>query len=62
MNELSVASHGYANERAMVRQKKTSGPVRFELTGHTPKDHYLRPENRNSLVAWELCWRTHGAS
>ena len=27
-----VAPHGYAIERATVRQKKTSRPVRFELT------------------------------
>ncbi len=30
-----VAPHGYAIERATVRQRKTSRPVRFELTEQT---------------------------
>jgi integrase len=30
-----IAPHGYAIERATVRQKKTSRPVRFELTEQT---------------------------
>jgi integrase len=39
----NVAPHGYAIERAMVRQKKTSRPVRFELTEQTRQaiDDYL---------------------
>jgi integrase len=38
-----VAPHGYATERATVRQKKTSRPVRFELTEQTRQaiDDYL---------------------
>jgi integrase len=38
-----VAPHGYAIERATVRQKKTSHPVRFELTEQTRQaiDDYL---------------------
>jgi len=30
-----VAPHGYALDRATVRQKKTGMPVKFELTEHT---------------------------
>src|SRR3981081_1560972 len=30
-----VAPHGYAVDRATVRQKKTGLPVRFEITEHT---------------------------
>jgi integrase len=39
-----VAPNGYAIERAMVRQKKTGRPVRFELTEQTRQaiDEYLR--------------------
>lgn len=38
-----VAPHGYAINRATVRQKKTSRPVRFELTEQTRQaiDEYL---------------------
>ena len=38
-----VAPHGYATDRATVRQKKTSSPVRFELTEQTRQaiDEYL---------------------
>jgi integrase len=38
-----VAPHGYAIERATVRQKKTGRPVRFELTEQTHQavDEYL---------------------
>jgi integrase len=38
-----VAPNGYAIERAMVRQKKTGRPVRFELTEQTRQaiDEYL---------------------
>ena len=43
-----VGPHGYAMERAMVRQKKTSRPVRFELTEHTRQaiDHYLAQSSK----------------
>jgi integrase len=39
-----VAPNGYAIERAMVRQKETGRPVRFELTEQTRQaiDDYLR--------------------
>src|SRR5499433_3173842 len=39
-----VAPNGYAIDRAMVRQKKTGRPVKFELTDQTRQavDDYLR--------------------
>jgi integrase len=39
-----VAPHGYTIDRAMVRQKKTGRPVKFELTDQTRQavDDYLR--------------------
>jgi integrase len=39
-----VAPHGYAIDRANVRQRKTGRPVRFELTEQTREslDAYLR--------------------
>src|SRR5215831_14771866 len=39
-----VAQNGYAIDRAMVRQKKTGRPVKFELTDQTRQavDDYLR--------------------
>ena len=39
-----VAAGGYAVDRAMVRQKKTGRPVKFELTDQTREavDNYLR--------------------
>jgi integrase len=39
-----IAPHGYAVERAMVRQKKTGQPVRFEVTEQTRQavDDYIR--------------------
>ena len=45
-----VAPHGYAIERATVRQKKTSRPVRFELTEQTRQaiDEYLVANQRRS--------------
>jgi integrase len=43
-----IAPHGYAVDRATVRQKKTGRPVRFELTEQTRQalDDYLRMANR----------------
>jgi integrase len=43
-----VAPNGYAIDRAMVRQKKTGRPVKFELTDQTREavDDYLRTANR----------------
>jgi integrase len=43
-----VAPHGYAIDRATVRQRKTGRPVRFELTEQTRQalDDYLRIANR----------------
>lgn len=38
-----VAPRGYAVDRAIIRQKKTARPVKFELTEQTREclDHYL---------------------
>ena len=43
-----VAPHGYTIERATVRQKKTSRPVRFEITEQARQavDEYLRLTQR----------------
>jgi integrase len=43
-----IAPHGYTTERATVRQKKTSRPVRFELTEQTRQavDDYLAASPR----------------
>ena len=43
-----VAPNGYAMDRAMVRQKKTGRPVRFELTDQTRQaiDEYLNAANK----------------
>ena len=43
-----IAPHGYAVERATVRQKKTGRPVRFEITEQTRQavDDYIRSANR----------------
>jgi integrase len=43
-----IAPHGYAVERAMVRQKKTGQPVRFEVTEQTRQavDDYIRQADK----------------
>ena len=43
-----VAPHGYAIDRATVRQKKTGRPVKFEITEQTRQsvDDYLRVSGR----------------
>src|SRR4030081_1081985 len=43
-----IAPHGYAVERATVRQKKTGVPVRFEVTEQTRQavDDYIRAAHR----------------
>jgi integrase len=43
-----IAPHGYAVERATVRQKKTGLPVRFEVTEQTRQavDDYIRAADR----------------
>src|ERR1700676_1246214 len=43
-----IAPHGYAVDRATVRQKKTGLPVRFEITEHTRQavDDYIRTAGR----------------
>ena len=45
-----VAPSGYAMDRATIRQKKTSRPVRFELTDQTrlAVDEYLRLTGRKA--------------
>src|SRR6202140_538166 len=43
-----IAPHGYAVDRATVRQKKTGVPVRLEITEHTRQagDDYIRTPGR----------------
>jgi integrase len=43
-----VAPNGYAVDRALVRQRKTGRPVKFELTEHTREaiDAYLKAAGR----------------
>jgi integrase len=43
-----IAPHGYAVDRATVRQKKTGQPVRFEVTEQTRRavDDYVRAADR----------------
>jgi len=45
-----IAPHGYAVDRATVRQKKTGIPVRFEITEQTRQavDDYLRTTGKKS--------------
>src|SRR5262249_60516322 len=45
-----VAPNGYAIDRAMVRQKKTGRPVKFELTDQTRQavDDYLQASGKKS--------------
>jgi integrase len=45
-----VAPHGYAADRATVRQRKTGRPVRFELTEQTRQaiDDYIRAADKKS--------------
>jgi integrase len=45
-----IAPHGYAVDRATVRQKKTGIPVRFEITEQTRQavDDYLRISSKKS--------------
>jgi len=47
---VDVAPHGYAADRATVRQRKTGRPVRFELTDQTRQaiDDYIRAANKKS--------------
>jgi len=49
-----VAPHGYAIDRATVRQRKTGRPVKFELTEQTRQsvDEYLKlkPKNTNDIL------------
>jgi integrase len=43
-----IAPHGYAQDRATVRQQKTGRPVKFEITDHTRQaiDEYLRASGK----------------
>src|SRR5712672_553282 len=45
-----IAAHGYAVDRATVRQQKTGIPVRFEITEQTRQavDDYLRTSGKKS--------------
>ncbi len=49
MRVEDVAPRGYAVDRAIVRQKKTGRPVKFELTEQTREsiDAYLKESGRN---------------
>jgi len=55
-----VAPHGYALDRATVRQKKTGRPVKFELTDHTRAavDEHLRYKRRKHCEHL-FCGRGH---
>jgi integrase len=54
-----IAPHGYAIERATVRQKKTGVPVRFEVTEQTRHavDDYIRAAHIRSRIACRSYWR-----
>ncbi len=45
-----VAPHGFAVNRATVRQRKTGRPVQFEITEHTRQaiDDYIEAKNKKS--------------
>lgn len=45
-----IAQHGYAVDRATVRQQKTGRPVKFEITEHTRQavDDYLRSRTKSA--------------
>jgi integrase len=47
---VDVAPHGYAADRASVRQRKTGWPVRFEMTEQTRQaiDDYISQRGRAS--------------
>ena len=51
-----VAPADYATDRAVVRQRKTGKPVKFELTDQTRQsiDHYLQT---GSIDATDSCFR-----
>ena len=55
-----VAPHGYAIDRANVRQRKTGRPVQFELTEQTREslDAYLRSSGRKP---GRFCFRVGAA-
>lgn len=54
-----IAPHGYAIDRARVRQKKTGRPVKFEITDQARQaiDHYLR---RKPKQLGEFLFSGHG--
>ena len=45
-----IALHGYAIDRAMVRQRKTGRPVKFEIAEHTRQaiDNYNKANPKPS--------------
>jgi len=55
----NIAPHGYAIDRAMVRQRKTGRPVKFGISEHTRMavDNYNRANPRTSddflFVGWK---------
>ena len=54
-----VAPHGYEIDRAMVRQRKTGRPVKFEIAEHTRQavDNYLRENPRTSDEFLFIGWK-----
>jgi hypothetical protein len=51
-----VAPHGYAIDRATIRQNKTGRPVRFEITEHTRQaiDEAPPYRRRRSRRCWSI--------
>jgi integrase len=47
-----IAPHGYAVDRATMRQKKTGRPVRFELTELT----LTESRDARSHMTYGICW------
>jgi integrase len=54
-----IAPHGYAVERATVRQRKTGRPVKFEITEHTRQavDDYLRTQDKKPVFLKAVDYR-----
>ena len=57
-----IAPHGYAIDRAMVRQRKTKRPVKFEIAEHTRQavDNYLRANPRTLDDFMFVGWKGRG--
>ena len=57
-----IAPHGYAIDRAMVRQRKTKRSVKFEIAEHTRQvvDNYLKANPRTSDDFLFVGWKGRG--